>query len=71
MVQADPGSFRDPASGVLLGPNRVYRFFTSGHVADFEALVEAGLLDDDALMASVVGLRHGLLSGWGLCEFPE
>ncbi len=45
MVQADPGSFRDPASGVLLGHNQVYRFFTSGHVADFEALVETGLLD--------------------------
>jgi len=45
MVQSDPGSFRDPASGVLLGHNRVYRFFTSGHVVDFEALVESGLLD--------------------------
>lgn len=45
MVHPDPGSFRDPASGVLLGDNRVFRFFTSGHVADFEALVETGLLD--------------------------
>jgi hypothetical protein len=44
MVHPDPGSFRDPASGVLLGHNRVFRFFTSGHVADFEALVETGLL---------------------------
>ena len=45
MVQADRGSFRDPASGVLLDNNRVFRFFTTGHVADFEALVESGLLD--------------------------
>jgi SAM-dependent methyltransferase len=44
MVQPDPGSFRDPASGVLLGDSKVYRFFTTGHVADFEALVETGLL---------------------------
>lgn len=54
MVQADPGSFRDPASGVLLGHNRVYRFFTSGRVADFEALVETGLLDSFVKSGAVI-----------------
>ncbi|MBI1885568.1 MAG: class I SAM-dependent methyltransferase [Chloroflexi bacterium] len=54
MVTADPGSFRDPASGVLLGPNQVYRFFTSGHVADFEALVETGLLDSLVASGAVI-----------------
>jgi hypothetical protein len=54
MVQADPGSFRDPASGVLLRHNQVYRFFTSGHVADFEALVETGLLDSFVKSGAVI-----------------
>jgi len=66
MVQADPGSFRDPASGVLLGPNRVYRFFTSGHVADFEALVEAGLLDSLVTNGAVIETKP-----LGIEEAPE
>ena len=57
MVQADPGSFRDPASGVLLGNNQVYRFFTTGHVADFEALVETGLLDSLVGSGAVIETR--------------
>ena len=57
MVQADPGSFRDPASGVLLRHNQVYRFFTSGHVADFEALVETGLLDSFVKSGAVIETR--------------
>ena len=54
MIQADPGSFRDPASGVLLRHNQVYRFFTSGRVADFEALVETGLLESFVKSGAVI-----------------
>ncbi len=54
MVQADPGSFRDPGSGVLLGHDQVYRFFTSGHVADFEALIESELLDSLVASGAVI-----------------
>ena len=66
MVQADPGSFRDPASGVLLGHNRVYRFFTSEHVADFEALVETGLLDSLVANGAVIETKP-----LGIEEAPE
>ncbi|NIN70056.1 MAG: class I SAM-dependent methyltransferase, partial [Anaerolineae bacterium] len=54
MVRPDPGSFRDPASGILLGRNQVYRYFTSGHVADFEAIVETGLLDSLVASGAVI-----------------
>jgi ribosomal protein L11 methylase PrmA len=57
MVQPDPGSFRDPASGILLGDNKVYRFFTTGHVADFEALVETGLLESLVKSEAVIGSK--------------
>jgi len=66
MVQADPGSFRDPASGVLLGHNQVYRFFTSEHVADFEALVETGLLDSLVASGAVIETKP-----LGIEEAPE
>src|SRR3990172_8143942 len=66
MVQADPGSFRDPASGVLLGPNQVYRFFTTEHVADFEALVETGLLDSLVGSGAVIETKS-----IGIEEAPE
>ncbi len=66
MVQADPGSFRDPASGVLLGDNRVYRFFASGNVADFEALVETGLLDSFVNSGAVIETKP-----IGMEEAPE
>lgn len=58
MVQPDPGSFRDPASGVLLGDNQVYRFFTTGHEADFEALVETGLLDSLVKSEAVIETKR-------------
>ncbi len=66
MVRPDPGSFRDPASGVLLGDNRVYRFFTAGHVADFEALVETGLLESLVGSGAVIETR-----AVGVEEAPE
>jgi SAM-dependent methyltransferase len=54
MVHSDPGSFRDPASGILLGSNQVYRYFTTGHVADFEAVAETGLLDSLVASGAVI-----------------
>ena len=66
MVYPDPGSFRDPASGVLLGDNRVYRFFASGNVADFEALVETGLLDSFVKSGAVIETKP-----IGMEEAPE
>ena len=66
MVHPDPGSFRDPASGVLLGHNQVYRYFTSGHVADFEALVETGLLDSLVGRGAVIETKPV-----GIEEAPE
>jgi SAM-dependent methyltransferase len=54
MVHPDPGSFRDPASGILLGHSQIYRYFTSGHVADFEAIVETGLLDSLVASGAVI-----------------
>jgi hypothetical protein len=40
-----PGSFRDPASGVLLGDDgRVYRYFSSDLASQFSALNDTGLL---------------------------
>jgi ribosomal protein L11 methylase PrmA len=66
MVHPDPGSFRDPASGVLLGHNQVYRYFTSGHVADFDALVESGLLDSLVGSGAVIETKSV-----GIDEAPE
>ena len=54
MVHQDPGSFRDPASGVLLGDRRVYRYFTCQHAANFTALLETGLLDSFAKSGAVI-----------------
>lgn len=39
-----PASFRDPASGVILAGNSVYRYFTGDGREDFAALVDSGLL---------------------------
>ena len=54
MVHPDPGSFRDPASGVLLRDRQVYRYFTGEHAADFTALLENGLLDSFAKSGAVI-----------------
>ncbi len=43
-VVRDPGSFRDPDSGVLLAGNRVYRYFSTDAARDFNDLTESGLL---------------------------
>jgi SAM-dependent methyltransferase len=40
----DPGSFRDPAGGVILDEDRVYRYFSSQAAADFSTLLRTGLL---------------------------
>ena len=54
MVHRDPGSFRDPAGGVLLGDRRVYRYFTRQYAAEFTALLENGLLDSLVKSGSVI-----------------
>ncbi|HKZ51442.1 MAG TPA: class I SAM-dependent methyltransferase [Dehalococcoidia bacterium] len=54
MVRVDPGSFRDPAGGVLLYNERVYRYFTRQAAADFTALLETGLLDSLARSGAAV-----------------
>ena len=66
MVHPDPGSFRDPASGVLLGHNRVFRFFTCEHAAEFTALLETGLLDSFAKSGAVIETKP-----IGIEEAPE
>ncbi len=43
-VVRDPGSFRDPHSGILLAGNRVYRYFSADAAKDFGDLTEDGLL---------------------------
>jgi ribosomal protein L11 methylase PrmA len=40
----DPGSFRDPDSGVLLAGGGVYRYFSAGAASGFNELKESGLL---------------------------
>jgi len=54
MAHPDPGSFRDPAGGVLLGDRQVYRYFTRQHAADFTALLETGLLDSFVKSGAVI-----------------
>ena len=43
-VVSDPGSFRDPDSGILLAGGRVYRHFSADAANDHNALAESGLL---------------------------
>ena len=43
-ARIDPGSFRDPAGGVILDGDRVYRYFTSQAADDFSALLQVDLL---------------------------
>ena len=54
MIRVDPGSFRDPAGGVLLDHDRIYRYFTRQAAADFNALLETGLLDSLARDGAIV-----------------
>jgi ribosomal protein L11 methylase PrmA len=49
-ILRDPGSFRDPDSGVLLAEDRVYRYFSAEAANDFNALADSGLLQ--SLVAS-------------------
>ena len=54
-VRRDPGSFRDPASGVVLADDgRVYRYFSRELAAQFAALRDTGLLSDLVERGSVL-----------------
>ena len=54
-IRRDPGSFRDPASGVVLAEDgRVYRYFSSELASQFSALKETGLLADLEERGSIV-----------------
>ncbi len=66
MVYPDPGSFRDPAGGILLGERQVYRYFTCQHAADFTALLEDGLLESFVKSGAVIETKPS-----GMEEAPE
>jgi hypothetical protein len=46
----EPGSFRDPESRVFYAGDRVYRALSPDGLADFEALVSTGLLEDERVV---------------------
>ena len=48
----EPGSFRDPESRVFYSGGDVYRALSAEGLADFEALRESGLLDDERVVAT-------------------
>ena len=54
-VRREGGSFRDPASGVVLAGPRVFRYFDAGAAETFSALAAAGVLDDLARRGAVIG----------------
>ena len=57
-LRADPGSFRDPASVVVLGGDeRVSRYFTSQAVPRFDGLMQSGLLDTLSSSGAAVETR--------------
>jgi len=57
-LKADPGSFRDPAGGVILdGDERVFRYFTSDAAPQFDALMQSGLLDTLSSSGAAVETR--------------
>ena len=46
----EPGSFRDPESRIFYSDGEVYRALSADGMSDFEAAVEAGLLEDERLV---------------------
>jgi hypothetical protein len=48
----EPGSFRDPDSRVFYSGDAVYRALSTEGLSDFQALQEAGLLDDPRIVAT-------------------
>lgn len=46
----EPGSFRDPESRVFYSGDEVYRALSADGLADFTALKESGLLDDERVV---------------------
>src|SRR3954451_15255432 len=48
----EPGSFRDPESRVFYAGDDIYRALSKDGLADFQALAETGLLDDNRIVRS-------------------
>lgn len=53
----ESGSFRDPASGVVLAGSRVLRYFDAEAARAFTALAAHGVLDDLAARGRIIGWR--------------
>src|SRR5437870_2973955 len=51
-ARPEPGSFRDPESRVFYSGGEVYRALSEDGLADFEALVASGLLDDPRVIGT-------------------
>lgn len=56
-LTVDGGSFRDPAGGVVLGGERVFRFFRGDAAQEFETLMRSGLLEKLEAAGAVVETR--------------
>jgi ribosomal protein L11 methylase PrmA len=57
-LKPDPGSFRDPAGGVILdGDERVFRYLTSDAAPQFDALMQSDLLDTLSSSGAAVETR--------------
>jgi len=55
---ADPGSFRDPSSRVVLEGRRVVRLLDATAAADFDALEASALFADATAAGTIVGTRR-------------
>jgi hypothetical protein len=49
-ARLEPGSFRDPESRVFYADGEVYRALSADGLSDFQAVADAGLLDDERLV---------------------
>ena len=56
-MHLDPGSFRDPDSGVFSAGERLYRYFSPKGAQEFKAFAECGLLDSLVSQGKVVPTR--------------
>lgn len=61
----DPGSFRDPASRVLLEGDQVFRALSAEGLDDFQALRGSGLLEDPRIIRTDLISEPPELSGLG------
>jgi ribosomal protein L11 methylase PrmA len=54
-ARVEPGSFRDPDSRVLIGPDAVYRVLSERGLADWEALASSTLFESQTAAGALVG----------------